>query len=228
MTTLIDANDKVWATTKSNAALAHAFDSEHRAICRTSIRSGGAYRTTLDMARDAVKLHEACARKLTELEAAPVVEEPKTSKVYERTENGVTTHVSIREAMAEVNDAMMGRLSRERRVRKMSSGRTQHHIEYADGRDVRMTLVDAPAVVEPEQGPKVWTGEATRIVTVKGRRYVVGTIRTAGDHGAYKISRAYVSYWSERNGKSFGATRSTNGDAKPGTVGRAIWDAVNS
>lgn len=66
-------------------------------------------------------------------------------KVYERTENGVTTHVSIREAMAEVNDAMMGRLSRERSVRRMSSGRTQHQIEYADGREVRMTLVDAPA-----------------------------------------------------------------------------------
>ncbi|MFD9442097.1 hypothetical protein [Streptomyces sp. NPDC060001] len=227
MTKLIDTDDKVWATTKSNAALAHAFDSEHRAICRTSIRSGGEYRTTLDMARDAVKLHEACARKLSKLEAAPVVEEPKTSKVYERTENGTVTHISIREAMAEVEDAMMGRVDRERRVRTMSSGRTQHHIVYSDGRDVRMVLVDAPAVVEPEQGAKVWTGESTRVVTVKGKRYVVGTIRQAGDHGTYRITRAYVSYWTERNGGAFGATRSTNGSAKPGTVGRAIWDAVN-
>ncbi|WP_329142758.1 hypothetical protein OIU91_04005 [Streptomyces sp. NBC_01456] len=41
-------------------------------------------------------------------------------------------------------------------------------------------------------------------------------------------ARAYVSYWSERNGETFGPTRTTNGDAKPGTVGRAIWDAVNA
>ncbi|MFF8901696.1 hypothetical protein ACF082_29920 [Streptomyces lydicus] len=146
-------------------------------------------------------------------------------KVYERTENGITTHVSIREGTAEVNDAMIGRVSRERGVRKMSSGRTQHHIEYADGRVVRMTLVDAPAPVETD-------GEGRRIVTVKGKRYVVGQVVPADrpvHDGAPKDwkPRAYVSYWSERDGERFGPTRTTDGDAKPGTVGRAIWDAVN-
>jgi hypothetical protein len=145
------------------------------------------------------------------------------SKVYERTENGTTTHVSIREAMAEVNDAMMGRLSRERRVRKMSSGRTQHHIEYADGRVVRMTLVDAPAPVETDS-------KGRRIVTVKGKRYIVSHITPARPKtpGAKTWTpEAYVRYWSERNGETFGATRSACGSNKPGTVGRAIWDAVN-
>ncbi|MFJ9408613.1 hypothetical protein [Streptomyces sp. NPDC101393] len=88
----------------------------------------------------------------------------------------------------------------------------------------------AEAEGEPEEGPTAWTGEATRIVTVKGKRYVVGTIvpaRPRTEGAKSWIPRAYVSYWSERNGEAFGATRSTNGDAKPGTVGRAIWDAVN-
>ncbi|MFF8656789.1 hypothetical protein [Streptomyces huasconensis] len=77
----------------------------------------------------------------------------------------------------------------------------------------------APAE-QPEPGPKAWTGEATRIVTVKGKRYAVGPLRQDG-------FLPYVHYWSERNGKTVGATRSTSGDAKPGTVGRTIWDAVN-
>lgn len=83
---------------------------------------------------------------------------------------------------------------------------------------------------ESEAGPKAWTGEATRIVTVKGKRYAVGPIHPARSWtvGATSgVTPAHVDYWSERNGKTFGATRSTNGDAKPGTVGRAIWDAVN-
>ncbi|MGW6518562.1 hypothetical protein [Streptomyces sp. NPDC054962] len=146
-------------------------------------------------------------------------------KVYERIENGTVTHVSIREAMAEVNDAMMGRLSRERSVRKMSSGRTQHHIEYADDRVVRLTLVNAPAVITTERDNK-----GRRIVTVKGKRYIVSAITPAQPRtpGAKSwIPEAYVSYWTERNGDTFGATRHASGSGKRGTVGRAIWDAVN-
>lgn len=145
-------------------------------------------------------------------------------KVYERTENGITTHVSIPEAMAEVNDAMIGRVVRERRVRRMSSGRTQHHIEYADGRDVRLTLVDEPAKVE--------TGsEGRRIVTFKGKRYVVGEITPARpkvDGIPTWVPEAYVSYWSGGPlGLPSGPTRTGSASMRPGTVGRAIWDAVN-
>lgn len=146
-------------------------------------------------------------------------------KVYERTENGTTTYVSIREAMAEVDEAMMGRLSRERSVRKMSSGRTQHHIEYADDREVRLTLVDAPA-----EETKETDGKGRRIVNAKGKRYIVGTIiparpKVEGDQTW--VPEAYVSYWSERNGETFGATRCACASRRPGTVGRAIWDAVS-
>lgn len=205
--------------------------------CPSLSRRGARFctaKTEYATAAEALKAAETLARSLNKkvckkcTEAAQVAVETaeqaatKTAqapapKIYERTENGTVTHVSIREAMAEVNEAMIGRVARERGVRTMSSGRTQHHIVYADGRDVRLVLVDAPAVVEVEQGPKVWTGEATRIVAVKGKRYVVGTV----------TARGCVAYWTERGGEAFGATRSTRAGAKPGTVGRAIWDAVS-
>jgi hypothetical protein len=151
-------------------------------------------------------------------------------KVYERTENGVTAQISKSEGMAEINHAQM---AGQRDVRTMSSiSWTDFAIEYKDGRSVRLILVEAP---EPEggleEGPTAWTGEATRIVTVKGKRYAVGQIHPARSWtvGATSgVTPAHVDYWSERNGKAVGATRSTNGDAKPGTVGRAIWDAVTS
>lgn len=141
------------------------------------------------------------------------------NRMYERTENGVTTHVSIREAMAEVNHAMM---EGKRDVRQMSSGRTAHWINYRDGREVRMTLVDAPALAETDS-------KGRRIVTVKGKRYIVSHVTPARPRTPGAVSwvpEAYVSYWSERNGKTFGATRFASASSKPGTVGRAIWDAI--
>jgi len=73
------------------------------------------------------------------------------SKIYERTENGVTAPVSVRDALAEVNHAMM---AGKGDVREMSSGRGRHSIEYRDGRSVKLTEVDAPASIEPRQ----WRG----------------------------------------------------------------------
>lgn len=63
-------------------------------------------------------------------------------KAYERTEDGVTTTVTVREALAEVNHAMM---DGKDEVEEMSSGRGRHHIEYKDGRTVRLVEIDAPA-----------------------------------------------------------------------------------
>lgn len=75
------------------------------------------------------------------------------TKVYERTENGAVAYVSIREAMAEVNHAMM---DGQRDVREMSSGRDRHSIDYKDGRSVILVLVDAPT--EPVEDVKEWSG----------------------------------------------------------------------
>lgn len=145
-------------------------------------------------------------------------------KVYRRTENGTTTHVPVREALDEVNQAMMGRIVRERRVRTMSSSRGRHHIEYADGRTVDLVLTTAPAEITPETD-----SQGRRIVTVKGKRYIVSAITPARPRTPGATSwtpHAYVSYWSERNGQTYGATRSAGENAREGTVARAIWDAV--
>lgn len=79
------------------------------------------------------------------------------AKIYERTENGTVTHVSVREGLAEINHAMMGG---KREVLTMSSiNRTDYAIEYKDGRSVRLVRVDAPAEqpAETDERPDAWT-----------------------------------------------------------------------
>lgn len=63
------------------------------------------------------------------------------AKIYQRTENGTTTHVPVKVAMAEVNTAMM---EGKRDVDTMSSGSGRHSITYKDGRSVVLILVDEP------------------------------------------------------------------------------------
>lgn len=70
-------------------------------------------------------------------------------KVYNRTENGTTTQTSVREALAEVNTAMM---EGKRQVRRMSSGYGHHSIEYKDGRKILLIQVDAPEAEAEEWG----------------------------------------------------------------------------
>lgn len=140
---------------------------------------------------------------------------------------GVATLVDRRLGLDEINAGMMGETKKA--VREMSAGRTDALIKYRDGRTVRLVLVDAPEQEAAEKLERTADGRR-RIVTVKGKRYIVGTVvparpRTPGAKSW--IPKAYVSYWSERNGATFGPTRFTSGDAKPGTVGRAIWDAMN-
>ncbi|WP_326812151.1 hypothetical protein [Streptomyces scopuliridis] len=87
-------------------------------------------------------------------------------KVYERTENDIVTRISVREALAEVNNAMM---EGKRQVRTMSSGRGQHSIEYKDGRKVTLIEVDAPA-------PEGYTQGQAVVVQRPGRAPVTGTV----------------------------------------------------
>lgn len=61
------------------------------------------------------------------------------NKRYERTEDGTPTIVSVHQALAEVNTAMM---EGKREVRTMSSGKGRHDITYKDGRHVVLIEVD--------------------------------------------------------------------------------------
>ncbi|MBE4796138.1 hypothetical protein [Streptomyces caniscabiei] len=216
-------------------------------------------------------------------------------EVYERTEDGSITHVSIREGLDEINHAQM---TGKRDVKTMSSiTRTDFAIEYKDGRKVRLVRVDAPApegyaqgqavvVRRPGQAPVMGTvahihtapgyvavmddrhravssyparfvsavetaeearAERTaliqrhadgnhsrgRVITVRGKDYVVTPVVPAESQSTKHapkgwVPKAYVTYWSVRNGERFGSTRTAGPDDKPGTVGCAVWDAVNA
>ncbi|MFW3473632.1 hypothetical protein ACN24M_20420 [Streptomyces microflavus] len=141
-------------------------------------------------------------------------------KIYLRTEDGIDSYVTVKAALAEVDGLMMGPRNA---FKEMSSGQGHHTITYRGGRRVVLKEIDA---VTPHETDR----EGRRIVVAKGKRYIVTTVTPARPRtpGAVSwIPRAYVEYWSERNGETFGPTRNTHGDTKPGTVGRAIWDAVN-
>ncbi|MFE1126808.1 hypothetical protein ACFW6R_09155 [Streptomyces albidoflavus] len=79
------------------------------------------------------------------------------TKVYQRTENGATTYVSVEDGVNEVEHAFRDR----RGVPSMSSSRGQHHLEYRDGRTVDLVLVDAPA-----EDPNMTPSPAERTFTV--------------------------------------------------------------
>jgi hypothetical protein len=148
-----------------------------------------------------------------------------TNKVYERTENGASSIVSREEGLSEINEAMIGRAVRERSTRTMSSlNRTDYSIVYRDGRAVTLRLVDEPAKVETDS-------EGRRTVTVKGKRYVVSAVtpaRPRTEGAATWVPEAYVRYWTGGPlGVPSGPTRTAKASMRPGTVGRAIWDAVD-
>lgn len=96
------------------------------------------------------------------------------AKIYERTESGVTTHVSIREGLDEINTAMMGP---RRNIKEMSAAQGDAWITYADGRKVTLVQVEAPetegytqgqpvVVQRPGQTPR--TGTVAHIHTAPG------------------------------------------------------------
>lgn len=66
-----------------------------------------------------------------------------------------------------------------------------------------------------------------KILTIKGKQYYVGNIIPAGDHGIFVLHTSFAPYRSYRDGKPYGTSRKASEKSRPGTVGRAIWDAVN-
>ncbi|WP_202917881.1 hypothetical protein [Streptomyces taklimakanensis] len=102
---------------------------------------------------------------------------------YTRVENGTEDTVTAKEALAEINHAMMdGR----RNVRRMSSiTRTDYVIDYKDGRSVRLVLDDAPC----------------------GNRWKFGKDECAREHGQIgphrntKTSEAHTFRWFDDEGE---------------------------
>ncbi|WP_328721758.1 hypothetical protein OHT52_21205 [Streptomyces sp. NBC_00247] len=87
-------------------------------------------------------------------------------KIYRRTEDGIDSHMTVADALAEANDAMMGGRSK---VREMSSGQGHHVIAYKDGRRVSLVEVDAPA-------PEGFTVGQAVVVRRPGQDPITGTV----------------------------------------------------
>lgn len=136
-----------------------------------------------------------------------------------RTENGTAANVTKEAGLAEANRCMM---DGKREVAEMTAVSGFYYIWYKDGRKVTLSRQDGDMPADKD---------GRRVVTVKGKYYVVSAItparpRTPGVKSW--VPEAYVSYWSGGQlGLPSGPTRHASASAKPGTVGRAIWDAVN-
>lgn len=102
-----------------------------------------------------------------------------TAKMFERTEDGITSLVSSQDGLTEINAAMMG--EDKRTVRTMSAGSGRYDITYKDGRRVLLVLVDAPEADEPAD-------EATlHVVSVRGGK--VHTLMPGAEEHPYPLCR---------------------------------------
>ena len=62
------------------------------------------------------------------------------------------------------------------------------------------------------------------VTLATGRTYVVSLkVSRKADHGTWRVLFDNVTYWAERNGRSFGPTRSAGENDKPGSIGGRIW-----
>lgn len=149
---------------------------------------------------------------------------------YTRTVNGGTPElISARTAFGEINAGMMRPTNKN--VRTMSAsgqGRSlRASIAYRDGRTVTIRHATAAELAERVAEH---TADGRRVVTVNGKRYIIGAVTPARPRTPGAImwnDKAYVNYWTERDGRVFGATRSASERSRPGTVGAAIWAAAN-
>ncbi|KAB7835698.1 hypothetical protein [Streptomyces mobaraensis] len=67
---------------------------------------------------------------------------PDETKIYERTEDGITTRVTAQEALAEGGAAMTDRVTDRAHVRTISRDSGRYDITYTDGRHVVLAPVD--------------------------------------------------------------------------------------
>lgn len=67
---------------------------------------------------------------------------PDDTKIYARTEDGITTRVTAQEALAEGRAAMTDRVTDRARVRIISRDSGRYDITYTDGRHVVLAPVD--------------------------------------------------------------------------------------
>lgn len=122
---------------------------------------------------------------------------------------------------------------------QMNQSTTEELIQMRNSAAALVAKLDAeierrsePAPVAPvestEPAPVERSEHGELIVTAKGKRYVVSSVNRAIPKApgvTFWRPNPTVSYWTERDGKSFGATRGASSVSKPGTVAHAVWAA---
>lgn len=145
---------------------------------------------------------------------------------HTRTVNGGTPElITTRAALDEINAGVMDRAVK-RTIRSMSAARSSANIEYRDGRKVVIRPATAEEIAAYAEARQKTTANGRRIVTVKGKRYIVSAVipgRPKTPGAKSWVPEAYVTYWAERSGTIFGPTRHATASSKPGTVGAGIW-----
>lgn len=186
-------------------------------------------RTDVELLRSA-KMTNTPTGKVTLHENAADVEPSNRGTIYRLDADNVTSYVTVKDALTVVNTAMT---TGWEYVEEMTSQHGKHRIRYTGGTELHLFEVPAPVKAAATGPARPYSNGPTRTVTVKGKTYVVGTVvpaqterRKISEHSYSLPHPAYVRYWSDRGGKAFGPTRDASGNSKPGTVGRAIWDAI--
>lgn len=108
------------------------------------------------------------------------IEADHRGKIYRRVENGAVDFLTVKEALAIVNHAMMGGQSE---VREMSSQHGRHMIEYKSGTTVSLVEMDAPAEPEATEDTAPWT--------VASRRFLLHKFTEAGKNGRAVCNKSF-------------------------------------
>ncbi len=150
---------------------------------------------------------------------------------FVRTENGAAANVNKADALAEINKCMM---DDKREVAEMTSVYGYTLINYKDGRKVELSRQDGDmpepvkaGTVKVKRDTMVPVGPHTMLATLAtGRTYIVwAKPRRKHPRNECGVSgnADFTSYWTEKDGRPFGATRIASELDKPGGVGGRIW-----
>lgn len=123
------------------------------------------------------------------------------TKMFKRTENGVTQWMSIREGLKEINHAMMEGKSE---VREMFAGSRGARITYKDGRRVMFMKLDAPVETPAPQQTEPPADERPDAWSVASHKMLLHRFTQADKDGRALCNKSYRP-WRYGNGYSFAA-----------------------
>lgn len=214
----MNSNDNRVFAPSNTGTKAHAFlgsrgakEGNLRAACRTTIQRK-AVGTTFFTQAEAETRFTLCDNCVKLYAAAEARAESSMQPATEADDLGYVTPVDGR-TEAPQPACTMGERPAERR----ETATTTEAPQPAAGTEADPVRVGRDILVR--------TSEHWGLVTLAtGRTYVVSLkVRRKANHGTWRVLFDNVTYWSERDGRSFGPTRSAGTNDQPGSVGGRIW-----